>query len=73
MSKLQMEHVQDQARWGLQHLGWGGRKKTRDQTRCVNDGTTKSAVYEGVESIILVDQCIPTRAHFKARRPDLVV
>ena len=32
-----------------------------------------SAVYEGDRPTILVDQCIPTKGHFAARRPGLMV
>ena len=43
------------------------------RNRWEKDGTIMSAVYEGNGVVIMVDQCLPTRDHLSARRPDLVV
>ena len=46
---------------------------TVPRNRWTRNGTAMSAVYEGERATILVDQCIPTKGHFAARRPDLMV
>ena len=43
------------------------------KNRWTRSGTAMSAVYEGERATVLVDQCIPTKGHFAARRPDLMV
>ena len=43
------------------------------RNRWMRNGTAMSAMYEGERATILVDQCIPTKGHFAARRPDLMV
>ena len=46
---------------------------TIPRNRWTRSGTAMGAVYEGEMATILVDQCIPTKGHFAAIRPDLMV